>query len=77
MENESRILIDEIVLPKVGVSTEAMGMGMGLMVMACFGAFERTQGQWEILVERARSRIVEIYAYSEVLGNTVLILAVK
>ncbi|PVH84224.1 o-methyltransferas-like protein [Cadophora sp. DSE1049] len=73
MRKDSRILIDEIVLPKVGVSTEAMEMD--LMMMACFGALERTQGQWENLVERAGMRIVERYVYNAMLYNTVLVLA--
>lgn len=68
-------MVDEIILPKVGFSTEAMGMD--LMMMVCFGALERTQGQWETLVERTGLKIVERYVYNEVLYNTVVVLAVK
>ncbi|KAG4416501.1 hypothetical protein IFR04_010357 [Cadophora malorum] len=59
----------------VGFSTEAMGMD--LMMMVCFGALERTQGQWETLVERTGLKIVERYVYNEVLYNTVVVFAVK
>lgn len=41
MGRHSKILVDETVLPRVGVSSEAMGMD--LVMMACLGSLERTQ----------------------------------
>jgi demethylsterigmatocystin 6-O-methyltransferase len=71
MDKQSRILIDEIVLPDVGVQWQAAGMD--LMMMASFGARERTKKMWEILIEGASMKIECVYVYDELLCGSVMV----
>ncbi|KAF2236503.1 S-adenosyl-L-methionine-dependent methyltransferase [Viridothelium virens] len=59
MDLQSRILIDEQVLPDQSV--DRIAAGMDLTMMACFGSKERTESQWKnmlddvgLLIERQR-----------------------
>ena len=55
MGPKSRILIDEMVLPYMGVDWTVMHTD--LTMMASLAAKERTQGQWESLLDSAGLKI--------------------
>lgn len=55
MTNKSRILIEEMVLPNAEVDWAATHAD--LTMMACFGSKERSQEQWESLLDSAGLKI--------------------
>ncbi|KAL4898962.1 hypothetical protein BDW74DRAFT_171875 [Aspergillus multicolor] len=61
MGPDSRILIDEVVIPVTGVPWQAAFMD--LLMMDSFASIERTMGEWEALMSRAGLRIIERYPY--------------
>jgi demethylsterigmatocystin 6-O-methyltransferase len=71
----SRILIDEMVLPNVGVHWQAatVDIHMGM----CMAALERTRDQWEALAEKAGLRIESVKSYLPKLGTSVIVMAPK
>lgn len=75
MSSGSTILVDEIVLPDVGVHWQAAEMDLALM--SILASMERTKGQWSQLVKEAGLSIQEIYTYSSVLESSVMILKHK
>ncbi|KFY43015.1 hypothetical protein V494_02134 [Pseudogymnoascus sp. VKM F-4513 (FW-928)] len=72
MSKESRILIDEVVLPNVNVHWHAaMGdISMGVL----FAGKERTKTQWEALVAESGLRLVGIHTYSVSLYSSIIAL---
>jgi demethylsterigmatocystin 6-O-methyltransferase len=70
MAEDSLILIDDIVLPDVGVPPFATALDITMM---CYlGARERTMEHWTNLMEKAGLKINEIYTYRESQGDSVL-----
>ncbi|KAL4987996.1 S-adenosyl-L-methionine-dependent methyltransferase [Aspergillus falconensis] len=61
MGPESRILIDEVVIPVTGVPWQAAFMD--LLMMESFASIERTRAEWEALMDKAGLKIVEEYRY--------------
>ncbi|OBT64987.1 hypothetical protein VE03_05648 [Pseudogymnoascus sp. 23342-1-I1] len=72
MSSESRILIDEVVLPDVNVHWHAaMGdISMGVL----FAGKERTRTQWEALVAESGLRLVGVHTYSVSQYNSIIVL---
>ncbi|KAL4865125.1 hypothetical protein BDV12DRAFT_211205 [Aspergillus spectabilis] len=58
---DSRILIDEVVIPATGVPWQAAFMD--LLMMDSLGAIERTRAEWEELLDKAGLKIIETYQY--------------
>ena len=58
---DSRIVIDEVVLPDVNVPWQSAYLD--ITMMASFGAVERTKTEWESLIDQAGLKIVEIHQY--------------
>ncbi|OJI99513.1 hypothetical protein ASPVEDRAFT_125078 [Aspergillus versicolor CBS 583.65] len=58
---QSRILIDEVVIPATGVPWQAAFMD--LLMMDSLGAIERTRLEWEELLDQAGLEIIESYQY--------------
>ena len=56
----SRLLIDEWVLPDMGVSQKSASMDCNMMLL--FNASERTKMQWETLLDAAGLEIVDIFS---------------
>lgn len=75
MAADSVILIDEMMLPNQG--THWLAATLDLMVMSTLGAMERSEKQWEELIERAGLRIREVFTYTEELRDSVLVLVAK
>ena len=61
MDTESRILIDEVVLPDVNVHWHAamQDISMGILL----GGKERSKAQWEKLVEQAGLKIAQVHTH--------------
>lgn len=72
MAKNSRILIDEVVLPDQGVHWQAALMD--LTMMAALGAKERTREEWNSLIDSAGLKILEVYTYTPTLQNSVIVI---
>lgn len=72
MTANSRILIDEVVLPDVNAHWQAamQDLAMGIEL----GGKERTRAQWESLVLQAGLQIAHVHTYNQVLYNSVIVL---
>ena len=70
MDKDSRILIDDMVLPDTGVHWQAAQLG--LTMMAALGSVERTKEQWYVLMESAGLKILQIYTYTTLLQDSII-----
>jgi hypothetical protein len=61
MEPESILLIDELVLPEVGVSYIASSIDMTML--SAFASTERTEAQWRKTFEEAGLELQRTYTY--------------
>ena len=75
MDEHSRILIDEMVLPDSGVHWQATQID--LTMMAALGSMERTLEQWHVLLEQAGLKILQIYTYTPLLQDSVIMAVPK
>ncbi|KAI4267628.1 MAG: hypothetical protein L6R38_008170 [Xanthoria sp. 2 TBL-2021] len=71
MGPDSRILIDEMVLPNTGVHWWSACLDLHMYAM--LGAMERNVDQWEGLLGRCGLRVVETRTYMPVMRNSVLV----
>lgn len=69
MDADSRIIIDEMVLPETGAQWQETGTDLAMM--AALGSKERTGTQWEALVATAGCKILATFTYSWPLENAV------
>lgn len=75
MSSDSRILIDDAVLPNTGaVWQETMA---DLALMASCGGVERTTRQWESLADSAGLKVKLIHSYVASTYTAVVVLALK
>ena len=72
---ESRIVVDEVVLPDTHVPWQCAFMD--LTISASFGGCERSRDEWESLLGRAGLRIVEVHTYDDVRKHSVIIAVPK
>lgn len=70
MDKQSRILIDDMVLPNSGVHWQATQLD--LTMMAALGSMERTREQWHALIENAGLKILQIHTYTSSLQDSVI-----
>ncbi|KAL2131432.1 hypothetical protein VTI74DRAFT_5122 [Chaetomium olivicolor] len=61
MGPDSRIIIDELVMPEMGVPWQSAYLD--LLMMNTLGGVERTKPEWEALLHQAGLKILEIYQY--------------
>lgn len=73
MSADSRILIDEVVIPEQGA--HVWPAGLDLQMYTLFGAFERTASQWDTILRRAQLRPVAVRNYAPVMGSCVIFAA--
>jgi demethylsterigmatocystin 6-O-methyltransferase len=71
MAPESKLLIDEMVIPMKGAPRIAMQTDM-VMLLACT-AEERSEGRWKELLSAAGFKIDEIYTYQEEISNSIIV----
>ncbi|KAH9871900.1 hypothetical protein J1614_006158 [Plenodomus biglobosus] len=70
MGPESRILIDEVVLPEVKVPWQVAIMN--LTVMSCLGGIERSREEWVALLDRAGLKMVDLHTYDDVRFHSIV-----
>jgi len=75
MDQESVILIDEMVLPEERAHWHAAQIDINMM--AHLASMERTVVQWQKLLDAAGLRIKGIHAYSEYVGESVIVAVPK
>jgi demethylsterigmatocystin 6-O-methyltransferase len=75
LDQDSRILIDEMVLPNFGVHWQATQAD--LTMMAQLGSKERTREQWDVLIQSAGLKIVDIHTYNPSLQNSIIVVVPK
>lgn len=75
MAPDSKVLIDEMVLPNKGA--HIWPAGQDLQMMSMFGSMERTVDQWHALVDRAGFKIVDMKLYAPVMQTTVITAELK
>ena len=71
MDKDSRILIDDMVLPDTGVHWQATQLDLTLM--AALGSVERTKEQWYALMKSAGLKILQIYTYTTLLQDSIIV----
>lgn len=71
MGPHSRILIDDMVLPNEKVHWHAAQQD--LIMMSSLGSKERTKDQWFTLMENAGLKILEIYEYTVLLNDAIIV----
>ena len=62
MGPDSVLLVDEMILPEMGVNIETASID--LTMMAACAAKERTLQDWRVLIEGAGLRLVKTYVYN-------------
>lgn len=70
MGEQSRIVVDEVVLPDVDVSWQQAYMD--LTMMASLGGVERTRGEWENLLDQAGLRTLDVHRYDVKMQSVIL-----
>ena len=71
MDKDSRILIDDMVIPDTGVRWQAAQLD--LTIMATLGSVERTKEQWYALMKSAGLKILQIYPYTTLLQDSIIV----
>lgn len=72
---ESRILVDEMILPESGTPWRAAQQDM--IMGACIAARERTRDEWLALFDRAGLRVERMWKYTEELSDHLIALVPK
>ncbi|CZR52669.1 uncharacterized protein PAC_02546 [Phialocephala subalpina] len=72
LDKELKILIDDMVLPNMGVHWHATSVD--ITMVAALGSQERTADEFRSLVEKAELRILETYTYTWPVMNAVMVL---
>jgi demethylsterigmatocystin 6-O-methyltransferase len=72
---DSRIVIDEVVLPDTGVPWQAAYLD--ITMMSTFGSVERTKTEWESLLHQAGLKIVDIHNYDDTKMQSVIVAVPK
>lgn len=67
---DSRLLIDEAVVPNSGAHQHAAGID--IIMLSCLGAIERTESEWHDLLSRAGFKIKGIHTYNTRRQNSVI-----
>lgn len=63
MGAESQVLIDEVVLPETNWPWQVALSDIAMM--ACLGGIERSEKDWEILLDQAGLKIVDVFVYDQ------------
>ncbi|KAI0798392.1 S-adenosyl-L-methionine-dependent methyltransferase [Xylaria sp. FL0064] len=71
MTKESRILIDEMVLPERGAPWRATQLDLAMST--CFAAMERSRADWDSLLNRAGPKILKIWKYTDQLDDCIIV----
>jgi hypothetical protein len=72
---DSRVLIDETVVPDQGADLWVAGQDLNMMLL--LGGMERRKDDWTALLDRAGLKIVEIKTYGPVTKNSIIVAMLK
>lgn len=75
MGPDSKILIDEMVLPNTGVHWWSACLDLHMYAM--LGAMERNVDQWQTLLDKCGLKILETRTYMPVMRNSVIVAVPK
>lgn len=75
MTKDSKILIDDMVLPERGAHWRATQFDF--IMYSYFGAMERTFAQWEALLDKAGLKISKFVEYTKQLNESVIVAVPK
>ncbi|KAI0196930.1 S-adenosyl-L-methionine-dependent methyltransferase [Astrocystis sublimbata] len=75
MTAESKILIDEMVLPERGTPWKAAELDLAMGT--CFAAMERSHSQWVALLDRAGLKVERVWKYTEQVDDCVIVAVPK
>lgn len=75
MAPESRILVDEVIVPDTDASWQATMADLSMMF--CFGGKERTLRQWDLLANHAGLRIELVHTYAATTYTAIIVMALK
>ena len=75
MDADSRVLIDDAVLPDTGTPWQASFMDVTMLML--LGGAERTRAEMERLLDRAGLRIVDLYVFNKAVGQSIIAAALK
>ena len=70
MSGESRILVDDMVLPDTAASWQATQLDLTMMIG--LGSMERTQEQWRALYCSAGLKVLNTYPYNVSIHDSVV-----
>ncbi|PSN71814.1 S-adenosyl-L-methionine-dependent methyltransferase [Corynespora cassiicola Philippines] len=70
MESDSIMLLDEMVLPRTNVNSYAAAMD--LTMMSAFAASERSEAQWEKIIDDVGLKLDRVYEYNPVSYESVM-----
>ncbi|KAI0910896.1 S-adenosyl-L-methionine-dependent methyltransferase [Ustulina deusta] len=71
MTKDSRILIDEMVLPERGAPWRATQLDLAMST--CFAAMERSRADWDSLLSKAGLTILKIWKYTDQLDDCIIV----
>lgn len=75
MDADSRILIDDTVIPDTGATWQSTMADISMMIG--LAGKERTNQQWKALADRVGLRIEEIYSYTASTYTSIVVLSLK
>ncbi|KAF2967228.1 hypothetical protein GQX73_g6329 [Xylaria multiplex] len=71
MKKESKILIDEMVLPERGAPWRATQVDLAMST--CFAAMERSHADWIALLDKAGLKIERVWKYTEQVDDCIIV----
>lgn len=75
MSSDSRILVDDVVLPDTGANWQATMNDLSMMIF--FAGKERARQQWLTLADSVGLRVEEIHNYAASTYTSIVVLAKK
>ncbi|KAK5633374.1 hypothetical protein RRF57_009088 [Xylaria bambusicola] len=71
MTKDSRILIDEMVLPERGAPWRATQLDLAMST--CFAAMERSRADWDSLLDKAGLSILKVWKYTDEVDDCIIV----
>lgn len=75
MSSGSLLIIDEIIIPNKGAHSRSTEIDM--IMMASFASTERTEKQWDYLLDNAGLKILQKKIYNYATGQSIIIAVPK
>jgi demethylsterigmatocystin 6-O-methyltransferase len=75
MSEESVLIIDEIIIPNKGARWKSMLFDS--IMMTSFASIERTEKQWDNLLDKARLKVLEKRTYEDATGLSIIVVVPK